>query len=80
MLRSVDSFSPNWTRATAATYLREHGFRSDTVELLLAYKEPNQMKASYHHREPGTERRRALQYWADQLDLLAAAEKSQLAA
>lgn len=49
------------------------------VELLLAHKEPNEMKASYHHHELETERH-ALQYLADQLNLLAAAEKSQLAA
>lgn len=76
----VDSFSPHGTRGTAATYLREQGFSKDVVELLLAHKERNQVTASYHHHELEAERRRALQFWADQLDLLAAAEKSQLVA
>lgn len=76
----VDSFSPHGTRGTAATYLREHGFSRDVVELLLAHKERNQVTASYHHHELEAERRRALQYWADQLDLLGAVGKSQLAA
>jgi hypothetical protein len=50
------------------------------AELLLAHRERSQVTASYHHHELETERPRALQYWADRLDLLVAAEKSQLAA
>lgn len=59
-LRSVDSFSPNCTRGTAATYFREHGFRSEMAELLLVHKERNQMKALDHHHELETQRRSAL--------------------
>lgn len=68
----VEGFSPHGTRATAATLLREHGFTKDVVELLLAHAEKSQTAAAYHHHELPTERRRALQYLADQIDRLAA--------
>ncbi len=69
----VSDFSPHGTRATAATLLREHGFSRDVVELLLAHTERNKVTASYHHHEMADERRRALQYLADQIDRLASA-------
>ena len=67
----VDSQPP--TRGTAATLLREHGFSRDVVELLLAHAERNKITAAYHHHELAEERRRALQYLADQIDRLSAA-------
>ena len=69
----VTDFSPHGTRGTAATLLREHGFSRDVVELLLAHAERNKVTAAYHHHEMAEERRRALQYLADQIDRLAAA-------
>jgi integrase len=69
----VEGFSPHGTRGTAATLLREHGFSRDVVELLLAHAERSQTAAAYHHHELPDERRRALQYLADQIDRLAAA-------
>ncbi|BEU50791.1 hypothetical protein MAFF211520_10830 [Ralstonia pseudosolanacearum] len=68
----VHEFSPHGTRGTAATLLREHGFGRDVVELLLAHTERNQTAASYHHHELEAERRRALQYLADEIDRQAA--------
>lgn len=38
-------------RGTAATFLREHGFGRDAVELLLAYSEKNATAAAYSHME-----------------------------
>lgn len=67
----VDDFAPHGLRATGATLLREHGFGRDVVELLLAHKERNSTTAAYHHHELPDERRRALQYLADQIDHLA---------
>lgn len=64
----VPDFSPHGTRGTAATLLREHGFGRDVVELLLAHTERNKTAASYHHHELEQERRRALQYLADEID------------
>lgn len=68
----VTEFSPHGTRGTAATLLREHGFSRDVVELLLAHTERSQTAASYHHHELESERRRALQYLADEIDRQAA--------
>lgn len=68
----VEEFSPHGTRGTAATLLREHGFGREVVELLLAHAERNHTAAAYHHHELPEERRRALQYLADQIDRLAA--------
>ncbi|MGL6156387.1 MAG: tyrosine-type recombinase/integrase, partial [Ralstonia mannitolilytica] len=64
----VPEFSPHGTRGTAATLLREHGFSRDVVELLLAHTERSQTAASYHHHELEAERRKALQYLADEID------------
>jgi integrase len=72
----VDEFSPHGTRGTAATLLREHGFSREVVELLLAHTEKG-VAASYHHHELADERRRALQYLADQIDRLADQERTQ---
>lgn len=68
----VEGFSPHGTRSTAATLLREHGFSKDVVELLLAHAERSKTAAAYHHHELPDERRRALQYLADQIDRLVA--------
>jgi integrase len=68
----VPDFSPHGTRGTGATLLREHGFSRDVVELLLAHAEKSQTVAAYTHAEHAAERRRALQYLADQIDKLAA--------
>jgi integrase len=67
----VPDFSPHGTRGTAATLLREHGFSREVVELLLAHAERNKVTAAYHHHEMADERRRALQYLADQIDRVA---------
>lgn len=66
----VPDFSPHGTRGTGATLLREHGFGRDVVELLLAHSERNKTAAAYHHHELADDRRRALQYLADQIDRL----------
>jgi integrase len=68
----VPEFSPHGTRGTAATLLRESGFGRDVVELLLAHAERDATVAAYSHAELGSERARALQYLADQVDQLAA--------
>jgi len=74
----VDDFAPHGLRATGATLLREHGFSRDVVELLLAHKERNPTAAAYHHHELTDERRRALQYLADQIHHLAEVHGRQL--
>lgn len=49
------------------------------VELLLAHKERNPTTAAYHHHELADERRRALQYLADQIDHLAEVRRQRFA-
>lgn len=66
----VPEFSPHGTRGTAATLLREHGFAKDVVELLLAHTERDQSAAAYSHMELAGERKRALQFLADRIDML----------
>ncbi|WP_236002393.1 tyrosine-type recombinase/integrase [Paraburkholderia elongata] len=68
----VPEFCPHGTRGTAATLLREHGFSRDVVELLLAHTERSQTAASYHHHELEADRRRAVQYLADEIERQAA--------
>lgn len=67
----VPDFSPHGLRGTAATLLREHGFSRDVVELLLAHSEKNATVAAYSHMELAADRKRALQYVADRIDMLA---------
>lgn len=68
----VPEFSPHGLRGTAATVLREHGFGRDVVELLLAHAERDKTVAAYSHVELGPERRRAMQFWADFVERMAA--------
>lgn len=64
-------FTPHGLRGTGATILREHGFRRDVVELLLAHTEKG-VAGAYHHHELVEERREALQFYADLIEKLAA--------
>lgn len=74
----VPEFSPHGTRGTAATLLGEHGYDEKVIDLLLAHKEPNKTKGSYHHQEHAEKRREALQFLADAIDRLAASNVIEL--
>ena len=67
-------FTPHGLRGTGATILREHGFRRDVVELLLAHTEKG-VAGAYHHHELVGERREALQHYADTIEALGAGGK-----
>jgi integrase len=70
----VPDFSPNGTRGTGATLLREHGFPGDVVEQLLAHSEKGATAAAVHSQhELAVERKRALQFLADRIDELVGA-------
>ncbi|KQV85465.1 site-specific integrase [Rhizobacter sp. Root1221] len=71
MAYGVSGFSPHGTRGTAATLLLEHKVRKDVVELLLAHAEKDKTKAAYLHHELADERRTALQFLADRVELAA---------
>jgi len=59
-------------RSMASTLLNEQGFPPDVIELQLAHKERNQVRAAYNRAQRLAERRKMMQAWADYLDGLRA--------
>jgi len=57
-------------RAMASTLLNEQGWPPDVIELQLAHKERNKVRAAYNRAERLAERREMMQAWADYLDAL----------
>jgi integrase len=55
-------------RAMASTRLNELGFPPDIIELQLAHKERDKVRAAYNRAERLAERRSMMQQWADYLD------------
>lgn len=62
-------------RSIASTLLNEQGWHPDLIELQLAHKERNQVRAAYNKAQRLEERRRMMQAWADYLDGLKAGGK-----
>jgi len=58
-------------RSTASTILNEHGFRADVIERQLAHSERDTVRAAYNHAQYLPERRKMMQWWADNLDKVA---------
>jgi len=67
-------------RSTASTRLNELGFAPDIIELQLAHKERNKVRAAYNRAERLAERRKMMQAWADYLDGLKADKRGRVAA
>src|SRR5579871_4146243 len=57
-------------RSLASTTLNEQGFPPDVIELQLAHRERNEVRAAYNKAQRLDERRKMMQAWADHLDLL----------
>lgn len=55
-------------RSMASTNLYELGWKSELVEMQLAHKDPNEVRASYNHAKYLPERTKMMQAWADYLD------------
>jgi integrase len=55
-------------RAMASTRLNELGFPPDVIELQLAHKERDKVRAAYNRAERLAERSSMMQEWADYLD------------
>jgi integrase len=55
-------------RTTASTLLHELGWNPDLIELQLAHKERNKVRAAYNRAQRLAERRSMMQAWADHLD------------
>ena len=63
-----DEMTAHGFRAMASTMLNEQGFAPDVIELQLAHKERNKVRASYNRAQRLAERRNLMQSWADYLD------------
>lgn len=57
-------------RSLASTTLNEQGFPPDVIELQLAHRERNEVRAAYNKAQRLDERRKMMQAWADHLDHL----------
>lgn len=73
---SNDEMTAHGFRAMASTVLNEQGYPPDIIELQLAHKERNQVRAAYNRATRLPERRKMMQAWADYLDGLRAAVPS----
>jgi len=57
-------------RSMASTRLHETHWDTEFVEMQLAHKDPNEVRAAYNHARYMPERRAMMQAWADNLDIL----------
>jgi integrase len=64
-------------RAMASTCLNEQGHAPDVIELQLAHKDRNAVRAAYNRATRMAERRQLMQTWADHLDTLRSAVKAE---
>jgi integrase len=69
---SRDEMTAHGFRAMASTNLNELGYSPDVIELQLAHKERNKVRAAYNRAQRLSERRQMMQAWADYLDGLRA--------
>jgi len=67
---SKDDMCPHGFRAMASTRLNEMNFPGDVIELQLAHKPLDKIRAAYNRAERLDERRNMMQHWADYLDQL----------
>jgi integrase len=63
-----DEMTSHGFRAMASTLLNELGWAPDVIELQLAHKERNKVRAAYNRAQRLPERRKMMQAWADYLD------------
>ncbi|TCK43489.1 site-specific recombinase XerD [Paraburkholderia sp. BL8N3] len=64
-------------RATAATHLREMGWKDELVEMQLAHLDGNTTRAAYNHAKYLPERRKMMQAWSDWIERLVAESEAQ---
>jgi integrase len=65
---SGDEMTWHGFRSMASTRLNELGFAPDMIELQLAHKERDKVRAAYNRAERLADRRSMMQQWADHLD------------
>lgn len=67
-----DKHTAHGFRVSASTMLHEQGYSSQVIELCLAHKDTNAVRAIYNRSERLAERRELMQAWADYIDGLKA--------
>ena len=72
---SSEEMTAHGFRTLASTLLNEQGWHPDLIELQLAHKERNKVRAAYNRAQRLAERRKMMQAWADYLDSLRAGAK-----
>jgi len=65
-----DEMTAHGFRTLASTLLNEQGWHPDLIELQLAHKERNKVRAAYNRAQRLAERREMMQAWANYLDRL----------
>ena len=69
MKYSPDQVQPHGFRSTFITHANESGlWNRRAIEWVLAHVEANEVRGAYNRAQYLNERRRLLQWWADQLD------------
>ena len=76
---SRDEMTGHGFRTIASTLLNELGANPDVIELQLAHKERNKVRAAYNRAQRLSERRALMQTWADFLDGLRSGRSPALA-
>ena len=64
---------PHGFRSSASSMLNEMGVNGDLIELQLAHREPNKVRAAYNRSLRLDDRRKMMQQWSDRLDALQSA-------
>lgn len=64
----ADEMDVHGLRATASTWANEAGYRPDVIEVALAHREGDRVRAAYNRAQFNDELRRLLQDWADVCD------------
>ena len=65
-----DEMTAHGFRTIASTLLNEQGWHPDLIELQLAHKERNKVRAAYNRAQRLEERRKMMRAWADYVDEL----------
>lgn len=65
---STEEMTAHGFRTMASTRLNELGYPPDVIELQLAHRDRNKVRATYNRAERLAERRQMMQAWADYLD------------
>ena len=77
---STEEMTAHGFRTMASTRLNEMGYDPDVIELQLAHRDRNKVRAAYNRSERLKDRQKMMQAWADYLDGLKADKRDKVAA